>query len=110
MLPRPFRGRVYQTSNSHSARQPALNRGLDEIGSEECKWDRHADFSDAAPLAPSDAFSRDAFVIDNLLEPAGPACDRGDRGGASLGTYRTRILGLDGIRQEYLPPPFRGRL
>ena len=36
VLSRPFRGRVHEASHSHSARQPAFNRGLDEIGSEEC--------------------------------------------------------------------------
>src|SRR5215510_15591020 len=49
VLSRPFRGRVHEASHSHSARQPALDRSLDKIGSEECERDRHIDFSDAAP-------------------------------------------------------------
>jgi len=37
VLPRPFGGRVHEASHSHSARQPAFDRSLDEIGGEECE-------------------------------------------------------------------------
>src|SRR5262249_14685810 len=86
---------------------PAFDRSLDEIGSEECKRDRHVDLADAAALAFGDVFDVQACVIDKLLEPTTPTRDRGDEGCAGLRADRTSVLGLDGIRHEYLPPPFR---
>src|SRR5262245_12358233 len=85
VLPRPFRGRVDKASHCHSSKQPALDRSLDEIRSEECEGDGHVDLADAASLALGDAFDGGACVIDKFLEPAAPARDRGDQGGASLG-------------------------
>src|SRR6266545_3823345 len=110
MLPRPFGGCVHEASNSYPARQPPFDRSFDEIGSEECERDRHADLAVAASLALGDAFDSDACVIDNLLKPAASPRDRGNQGCASLGADRTSVLGFNGIRHEYLPPPFRRRL
>jgi hypothetical protein len=64
----------------------------------------------AALLSPSDAFDSNACIIDKLLEPATPARDRGDQGGAGLRADRTSVSGFNGIRDEDLPPPFRRRL
>jgi len=96
-----------EMTHAHSARQPAFDRGPDEMGGKESERDRHIDFSDAAALALGNAFDGDACILDNLLKPTAPARNRGDQGGAGLRADRTRAFGLNVVRQENFAPPFR---
>src|SRR5215510_6518575 len=105
MLARPLGWSVTESSDASASRQPAFDSGFHKIGRQEGQRYRHIDLTQAALLSLSDAFDSDACVFDKLLKPTAPARDCGDQGGASLGADRTSILGCNGIRHEYLPPP-----
>src|SRR5262245_1522154 len=110
VLARPLGRRLTESSDADAPCQPTFDSGLHKIGRQKGQRYRHIDLTYAALLSLSDAFDGDACVVDKLLEPAAPPRDRGDQGSASLSADRTSILGLNGIRHEYLPPLFRRRL
>ena len=107
VLPRPFGRQIAKADEAHAVRQPALDRGLDEIGGKEGKRDRHIDLAYAAPLSICDAFGRCRCVGDEFVKPTPSACNRCDQRRSGLGAYGAYVLSRGRFREEYLTTPRR---
>ena len=81
-------------------RQPTIDGRLHEVGRQEGERDRHVDLACAAALALRDTFDAGFCILDKLVEPSAAPRDRRDQGRAGLGTDRSDVLRLDGVRQK----------
>ena len=77
MLARPFGGQVGEASDTHTAREPAVDGRVDEIGREERKRDRHVnsrlDRGYGKPVAPVELGNAGEF--DHLSDDVNRQCE-----------------------------------
>ena len=107
-LERPIGGQVGHLGHADAAWQPAVDRGLDQIGREEGKRDRGVHLQRAAAGPRCDLVRVGDAICNNVVEPPAPARDGGDQGRASLRPDRPgRRRGT--CRLDNLPMPALAR-
>ena len=92
VLPGPLRWQVGEASNPHAVGKPATDGRLDEIGSKESQRYRHVDFAHAALGAGGDALGRGRRILDQLLEPMAPLCNRSNQRPSRVRANGTPVL------------------
>src|SRR5215207_9104850 len=91
-LARPLCGQVTHPRHAMAVREAPFDCGLDEVGREEGKRDRHVDLPCAAALAHCDTLGFDSRVGHDLIEPAATLRNRCNQQRAVLGADRAGIL------------------
>ena len=84
VLARPFDREFAKTRDTHSIGQATFSGRLDEVGSKECKRDRHIDLAHAAVFSLSDRFNGDCRFGHELVQPPSSLGNRGNKEGAVL--------------------------
>ena len=88
----PVRVGIPQALDIDAAREAAVNRCLDELGSKECEREREIDLAHRASLSFRKLLSVDGRTFDDFVEPSVAARDRADQTNASLGAVGPNIF------------------
>ena len=106
-MARPFCGEVAHARHAMAVREAPCDCGLDEIGGEEGKRDRHVDLPCAAALAHCDTLGFDSRVGHDLVEPAATLRNRCNQQRAVFRADGSDILGAPSFRYENFPAASR---